>query len=279
MRSAVSPNLSMFSSSVKKATQALFLVAPLMLLSACLPEEKEDDDVTETSISALNGFWNGGFEQTETLRVLIYNNNIYGLDADQALFGSVKSPASEELEITLTAYPFAYQDSVNFEYISDRNSTNYSINGLLANETLIVGDYETSNREYGSLQLTNDLSFNSPSSLSSLTGEWTTADIQLNITQNGKFLGVNNGVENDCSFEGEIKLINASQSLLSLTINRKNCDGFNGNSTGYAAINADGELEFYSKMGSSLLFMTFTAPASSNNTTAPEEETPAEQVP
>lgn len=250
-----------------------------MLLSACLPEEKEDDDVTETSISALNGFWNGGFEQTETLRVLIYNNNIYGLDADQALFGSVKSPASEELEITLTAYPFAYQDSVNFEYISDRNSTNYSINGLLANETLIVGDYETSNREYGSLQLTNDLSFNSPSSLSSLTGEWTTADIQLNITQNGKFLGVNNGVENDCSFEGEIKLINASQSLLSLTINRKNCDGFNGNSTGYAAINADGELEFYSKMGSSLLFMTFTAPASSNNTTAPEEETPAEQVP
>lgn len=283
------PYVSIFSPIVKKTTQTLFLVAPLMLLSACLPEDKEDtkpinsegENVNDTILS-LNGFWDGGFQQTETLRVLIYNGAVYGLDEDKAFYGSVyssKTVDDGEVDFTFTSYPFAYTDDVNFEYVSARTPTNYSVEGLLATETLVVGDYETSNNEYGSLELINDKTYNSPSFLNLLVGEWTTNDLRLNINKNGRFHGVNNTEANNCAFEGFINILDASKSIFSLELNRRNCDDFNGDSTGYAAINADGELEFYSKMGSSLLFMTFTAPATSNNTTAPEEETPAEETP
>lgn len=287
MRSAVYPYLSIFSPVVKKTAQTLFFIAPLILLTACLPEEKEDTnpvskeaEAVNQFILSLNGFWDGGFEQTDTLRVLIYNGVVYGIDADKAIYGSVVSPENEEVDFTLSSYPFAYSDETNLEFVSDRTSTSYSINGLLATNTLIVGDYETSKREYGSLTLINDETYNTSSSLDSLTGEWATEDLKLNITSSGKFHGVNNGNNKNCVFEGQINIINTSESIFSLELNRRTCDDFNGDSTGYAAINAEGELEFYSKMGSSLLFMTFTAPASTGNTTDPtEEETSAEQAP
>lgn len=275
------PDVSIFPSIVKKTSQTLFLVTPLMLLSACLPEEKEDtnpisneDGASSQFILSLNGFWDGGFEQTETLRVLIYNGSVYGIDADKAIYGSVTSAENEEVDFTLSSYPFAYSDMTNFEYVSDRTVTSYSVNGLLATSTLIVGDYETSKREYGSLTLINDETYKTSSSLDSLTGEWVTEDLKLNITSSGKFHGVNNGANKDCVFEGQIKIINTAESVFSLELNRRTCDDFNGASTGYAAINPDGELEFYSKMGSYLLFMKFTT---SDNTTAPEEETPVEE--
>ncbi len=253
-------------------TLSVFFLA--LLIVGCLPEEKDDDDDNESNkISALNGFWKGGFEQTDTLRVLIYNGSVYALDKEKALFGSVTSPSDEEVDFSLTAYPFAYEDEPNFEFVSDRTATNYTVNGLLATTSLIVGDYETSSREFGSLELTNDGTFTNPSSLASLTGKWTTTDLELNITSRGRFLGVNNGTNKNCSFEGQIQLINTAQSLLSMTLNRRNCDDFNGESTGFVAINSDGALELYSKMGNQLLFMKFSAPASSSGTDTTGNET------
>jgi len=244
--------------SYRNSLKVLSLLSLMVLTTGCLPEEDDDDDI---DISVLNGFWDGGFEQTETLRLLIYNGNVYGLDEDKVLFGTVIFPSDEEVDFSLSSYPFSYEDTTNFEFVSDRTATSYTINGLLATSTLVVADYETSTREYGSLELINDGTFSSNSSLTSLTGEWTTTDLVLNITSRGRFLGVNNGTDKDCSFEGQINIINSANSLVSLTMNRRNCDDFNGDSVGFAAINGDGELELYSKMGSQLLFMTFAASA------------------
>jgi hypothetical protein len=266
----------------------VFLLIYFSLITGCIIEDKKDDnpinsvgiEVDDRSLG-LNGFWNGGFDQTETLRVLIYNGDVYGLDADKAFFGTVESPTEEEIDFSIAAYPFSYTDTANFEFVADGAATSYTINGLLATTTLIVGDFETDASEFGALTLINDATFSNNSSLISLEGKWTTPDLEMNITRRGRLLGFNNGTDKDCSFEGQINLINTDESLLALTINRRNCDDFNGNSIGFVAINAEGELELYNKMGSSLLFMTFSAPATSVTPTIeePAEEEPAEEEP
>jgi hypothetical protein len=263
--------------------QRSILIGSLLLLSACLPEEKDDtnptnsigEEVDDTSL-ALNGFWNGGLDQTETLRMLIYNGDVYGLDSDKAFFGTLESPSAEEVDFELTAFPFSYEDATNNEYVADGNTTSYIINGLLATNTTVVGDFETDGGEFGSLTINNDGTFSNNSSLTSLAGKWTTTDLEMNITSRGRFHGVNNGTNKDCSFEGQFSLLNVGDVLMAISINRRNCDDFNGDATGFAALNGDGNLEIYSKMGSSLLFMTLTAPTSAGGSTTPDTETPEE---
>lgn len=287
----MSPNLSMFSSSVKKATQTLFLVAPLMLLSACLPEEKDETKPINNegkslndSVMSLNGFWDGGFNQTETLRVLIYNGNVYGLDEDKAFYGSVIAESKIAINFTLLAAPFTYEDSSNNEYVASGRAVTYTIEAseFTSNGLEVAGAFDTSPDDlHGEVNLFNDGSYTSPSSLNNLFGLWTTTNYELKIDNLGNFI-IQDTSESGCYSKGSLKIIDSTKSLLNLTLNRRRCDDFNGDSTGYAAINADGELEFYSKMGSSLLFMTFTAPtgnASNPETDPAEEETPAEQAP
>lgn len=261
----------------------IFLVL-IILITGCIAEDKDDEkptnsegeQVDNTSLG-LNGFWDGGFDQTETLRVLIFNGDVYGLDADKAFFGTVDSPTEEEVDFSVTAYPFSYEDATNFEFVADGAATAYTINGLLATTTTLVGDFETDAAEFGALSLTNDATFSNNSSLTSLVGKWTTTGLEMSITSRGRFHGVNNGTDKDCAFEGQISLINAGDSLMALTMNRRQCDDFNGDSSGFVAINADGELELYSKMGTSLLFMTFTAPTSTGGTTTTETETTTDE--
>jgi len=268
-----------------KALVQVVFVSTLFVLTGCIGEEDKDENPTnsdgetvdDTSL-ALNGFWNGGLDQTETLRVLIYNGNVYGLDEDKGFFGTVESPAAEEVDFSLTAYPFSYEDSGNNEFVADGLAISYTINGLLASNTTLVAEYATDASEFGSITLVNDTTYSNNSSLVSLVGQWTTTDIEINITSRGKFLGFNKATGKDCSFEGQFAVINASNSLLSMTINRRNCDDFNGESTGFAAVNGDGELELYLRSGSSLLFMKFAPPTSSGGDTPAdgEGETPAE---
>lgn len=270
--------------SFRNYLKTFIILSFLALTTACIGEDKDDDqpaptnsdgDVVDNTALTLNGFWNGGFEQTETLRMLIFNGDVYALDEDKAFFGTVESPSEEEVDFTLTSYPFSYEDAANFEFVADGVATIYTINGLLATNTSLVGDFETDASEFGALVLANDGIYSTNSSLTSLIGKWTTTDLEMNITSRGRFHGVNNGTDKDCSFEGQIDLINSANALLAITLNRRNCDDFNGDSTGFVAINVDGELELYSKMGSALLFMKFTAPAASGGTT-PDTETPTE---
>jgi hypothetical protein len=262
--------------------QLLFILFLLVLMTGCIAADKNDDasptnsegEPVDKTALALNGFWDGGFEQTDTLRILIFNGDVYGLDEDKAFFGTVESPSDEEVDFSMTAYPFAYEDAANFEFVADGTATAYSINGLLATSTTLVGDFETDTAEFGALTLTNDATFSNNSSLTSLIGKWTTTNLEMNITSSGRFHGVNNGTDKNCSFEGQIDLISAGDSLLALVLNRRNCDDFNGDSSGFVAINGDGELELYSKMGNALLFMTFTAPTATDD--ASDAETPVE---
>ena len=274
--------------SYRNYLKTLCVLLFLALITGCIAEDKKDENPTnsegetvDNTALALNGFWNGGFDQTETLRVLIFNGDVYGLDEDKAFFGTVESPTEEEVDFSVIAYPFSYEDTGNSEFVADGAATTYTINGLLASKTLIVGDFKTDASVFGALTLINDTTFSNNSSLTALVGKWTTTDLEMNITSRGRFLGVNNGTDKDCSFEGKINLINAGESLLALTLNRRNCDDFNGDATGFVAINSEGELELYSKMNSSLLFMTFTAPVSAGNSTTPEtavdEETVADE--
>jgi hypothetical protein len=270
--------------SFRNYLKTFIILSFLALTTACIGEDKDDDqpaptnsdgDVVDNTALTLNGFWNGGFEQTETLRMLIFNGDVYALDEDKAFFGTVESPSEEEVDFTLTSYPFSYEDAANFEFVADGVATIYTINGLLATNTSLVGDFETDASEFGALVLANDGIYSTNSSLTSLIGKWTATDLEMNITSRGRFHGVNNGTDKDCSFEGQIDLINSANALLAITLNRRNCDDFNGDSTGFVAINVDGELELYSKMGSALLFMKFTAPSASGGTT-PDTETPTE---
>lgn len=267
--------------SCRSVLQTVCILTLLALVAGCIAEDKKDDNPTnsegqevDSTALALNGFWNGGFEQTDTLRALIYNGDVYALDADKGFFGTVASPASEEVDFSITAYPFSYEDATNFEFVADGLATVYTINGLLASATTVVGDFETDAASFGALTVVNDGTYSNNSSLSALIGKWTTTALELNITSRGRFHGVNNGTDKNCSFEGQIDLINASNSILAITMNRRNCDDFNGDSTGFVAINGEGELELYSKMGSSLLFMKFTAPTASGETTTPDTTTP-----
>lgn len=274
MRSAVS-----LMYSCRNYLKTLFLLSFLALIAGCIAEDKDDDkpinsigeEVDDTTL-ALNGFWNGGLDQTETLRLLIYNGDIYGLDADKAFFGTLESPSLEEVDFSLSSFPLSYQDTANNEFVADGSTTTYTINGLLATSSTIVGDFETDGGLYGSLTIVNDGTFANNSALTSLAGKWTTTNLELNITARGRFHGVNNGANKDCSFEGQFSLLDVGDSLMAITMNRRTCDDFNGDSKGYAAINGDGALEIYSKMGSSLLFMTFSAPASTGSTTTPVTE-------
>ena len=265
----------------------LLIILLSLGLAACVDLEDDDDEnpinsegetVDDTSL-ALNGFWDGGLDQTDTLRVLIYNGDFYGLDGDKGFFGTVASPQDEEVDFTLTSYPFAHEDTGNNEFVADGLATSYTINGLLATTSTIVGEFTANATEFGSITLVNDTTYANNSSLTSLVGKWTTTDLEMNITSRGNFLGFNTSETQNCSFEGEFNIINSSNSLLSITIDRRNCEDFNGETTGFAAINGEGELEIYSRNGSSLLFMKFSPPAATGGTETPaegEEETPTD---
>lgn len=268
---------------IKKASQYLCIAVTLFLLSACLPEEKEDSnpvnsrgiEVDDASL-ALNGFWIGGFNQTETLKLLIYNGDVFGIDADKAFFGTVDSSSESAFQFLLLGYSLSYQDDANDEYASDGSAITYTIDGRLFNfsELEIAASFDTNDALFGEFNVTNDDSYSNNSSLSGLVGMWTTAKYQLRIDRDGGFIILDTS-DSGCVSNGRISLLDNTNSLMTLNISRDKCEEFNGNATGYAAINLDGELEFYSKLGGSLLFMTFTAPISSDDTTtdtATEEE-------
>jgi len=276
--------VSIFISTIKKPSQYLCVAASLVLLSACLPEEKEDKNPINSSgievdnaSLALNGFWNGGFNQGDKLKLLIFNGDVYGLDEDEAFFGTVAS-SSATFNFDLLAYPLSHEDSVNNEYVADGIAVTYTIDdGRLFNygQLEIAASFDTNNGLLGELNVINDASYSKNSSLSSLVGLWTTADYQLRIDGQGNYI-IQDTTDSGCVSNGKINLIDSNNSLMALIITRKKCDDFNGSATGFAAINTDGELEFYSKMSSSLLFMTFMPPATAGIVETPEETTTEE---
>lgn len=259
-----------------------FLLTALaaFILTGCIAEEDKNDvtneqgeTVADTTV-AMNGFWDGQFDQAGDLRVLIYNGNVYGLDENNGYYGTVLlNDDTSRATFALTAYTLTEADTTGNQYVADGPSEDYSLSGLLfsstADDDTLVGDYENDSLS-GSFLLEDDGTWENNSDLDDLAGKWTATGYEFYIQPlSGK--ASYKGISTDgtgCTFEGEITLMNDKEALYELTLTeRKNCSGFNEtDATGYAAVNVDGNLEVYLRKNNDLLFMIFTAPVTETAT-------------
>lgn len=227
-----------------------------------------DDKASEPKSYALNGFWNGQLDQGEDIRMLIYNGEVFALDAEQGYYGQLTySDFNLEAKLTLSAKVFVPQSEATNEYITDSASTPYVLTGMYyssGSAPELIGDYKAA--EVGSFILNHDGAWKNGSSLNALKGEWQADDTQLRIEPKNnryEFRGVK---LNGCTFSGGISLLNSDYSLYAVDMKeRRGCVGSIKTAQGYAALNDEGDLEFYLRSGGSLLFMTFSPSAGGVN--------------
>lgn len=258
----------------------LWLVVCVLLI-AC----GSDDKASEPKSYALNGFWNGQLDQGEDMRMLVYNGEVFARDAQQGYYGNLTyNDYDLEAKITLNAKLFTTADETSNEFISASTGPFYRLTGLYYQvETMpkLIGDY--SSAVNGSFKFENDGTWKSSSSLTSLSGKWQSNDAELYIQPNTnksryEFRKITPATDiNGCTYNGEIILLNSSNSLYQVNLKeRKNCLGFNRAGQGYAAINAEGDLEFYLRSGGSLLFMTFQPAIGGGSVSPTPDPTPGD---
>ena len=264
---------------MQKITLSLVLTAVLGL-TGCMAED--DDEVTNEQgqtvtdqTVALSGFWDGQLNQTTDLRLLIYNGNVYGRDADNGYYGTITLNAGDQTSLaSLTSYAMnAGSDTAANQLIADGNSAAYEfdtqLSSLSASNDSLFGPYNVDNTPTGNVQLTRDGTWDNNSPLSALTktGKWTASTYELVITRAGDsatFTGVSTDAGNaGCNFRGRLSNIDSNYNLYRATLTqREDCVAFNTTDvSGFAGFNTDGELEFYFRDNNAMLFMTFTPPA------------------
>jgi hypothetical protein len=97
------------------------------LITGCIVEDKKDDNPinsvgkeVDDRLLGLNSFCNGGFDQTETLRVLIYNGDVYGIDADKAFLRPYNRQERKKLTSLLLLIPFHILAILNFSSLEQQ---------------------------------------------------------------------------------------------------------------------------------------------------------------
>ncbi|MCY0965249.1 hypothetical protein [Parathalassolituus penaei] len=254
-----------------------------LLLTACISvssdpatdnsvSNDQGDPVTTTTLM-LNGLWDGQFDQASTLRLLIWQGNVFGKDETYGYYGTIEYNNSESRAVlSLAARSISSSDEANGWYYASGTAVTYDLDGLLftvtsSNDTL-VGDY-SSTTATGSFTLSDDGSWSTSASLSKVAGQWSTGDYELYVTTNGssgslKGIAATTG---GCAFNGTLSVINGSQNLYAVTLSeRKNCDVFNKTDvSGFATLNNNGELEFYLRKDSEQLFLLFSPVSSSGS--------------
>lgn len=262
----------------------LFLIPAFAVLTACIPELQTEEDTTETvtneegteldaAIQRLNGLWDGQLDQAGALRVLIYNGTVYGFDETTGLYGtSTLNESGASVDMTLKRYTFSNTEADAGQYSSSGTATTHYFSGLLfptqVDDDTLVGDYETSST-FGSFTLSNDGTWENGSDLAQLTGLWTATGYELYITQVDNHLAfreISSSVTG-CTSSGFIDLINQSEVIYEVTVTeRKNCNDFNvEEATGYATITAEGDLEFFLRKNTALLFSHFSRGSSTDS--------------
>lgn len=257
----------------------LLLTASSLLLGGCIAEEdspvtnEQGNEVSDPTV-ALNGFWDGQFDQTGALRVLIYNGNVYALDETNGYYGTVALNSDSQIAtFALTAYTLSENDTSGNQYVADGSEEDYNLTGLLFSNEIsddtLVGDFENDTAT-GSFSLTNDGTWDTNSALSKLAGKWTATGYEFyveTLSSKASFKGISTD-SSGCTFEGYFRLLDKNDALYEVELTeRKNCNAFNEtDATGYAAINADGELEVYLRKDTDLMFMIYTAPATTTTT-------------
>ena len=215
---------------------------------------------------ALNGLWEGQFDQSGTVRVLIYEGNLYGTDGYRGFLGTVSYITSERsVGMVFDSYPMQWSSSAAGHYATGGAvQENFQVNGLLLDQSessgTIAGNYRTA-QAGGNLVLDADGSWGNASNLWSIAGTWKSGNYSLYVGQlEGKDSFIGTG-PSGCSFRGELFLLNPEYPLLKANLyERSGCKGYDVTTTvsGFAVVNNAGEFEMYFVNGTNLLVMNFT---------------------
>lgn len=260
-------------------------IATVCLLGGCLADDKKDvvtapinneqGQVITLPTVSLNGFWDGGFDQQDDMRLLIFNGNVYARNAGSGFYGTVALD-NDFLRATMTLEALALNvnsSDTDRQWIADGVRSDYSVDELQlytleARNDALQGAASVNGIDSRLLLLQRDGTWSSQATLAKLvrTGVWESNGYRLvtNNAINGVSFQGNSTTLISCSFSGVLQTLNTTNNLYSVTLNnRSSCPAFNDTSaTGYAGFNAEGDLEFYLRNSSNeLLFMTFTPPA------------------
>lgn len=257
----------------KKCLCGGLLMILMATLCGCIAVSSDDEEPitnesgleVEAETLTLNGFWNGQQDQSGSWRVLIYQGSVYAKDDASGYFGTINyDQNTQTADMQLNAYAFSASDATSSQYLADGNPTAYAFSALAftatSNLDTLVGDYSTDTTT-GSFLLTDDGSWDTSASLSSLIGQWQAGVQSLYVTSLGESVAVKGISSADgCTYEGTMATLGRNQNIYSVTlVERKNCTDFNAlNISGYATITLDGTLEFYLRETGSLFFMSYT---------------------
>lgn len=242
--------------------------AMTLFLVGCLSNSSDlDVEPSFNKAIALNGFWDGQFNQSGAVRLLLYDGAVFGTDGTSGYRGTVSyDEPSEKVNMNLTVYDLTTSEASANYYVSGGNARSVSFDGLLVNQSTstgtIVGNYVSAS-EGGSLTLAADGSWANGSALWQLVGTWQAGQYRLFVAQRDRtntFIGTG---PNGCSFEGDIYLLNSKYPLFAVNMHkRENCSGFNlieGQSAqGFTALNINQKLEMYVTLNDEQLIMTFS---------------------
>merc|ERR1711879_751024 len=239
-----------------------------LLLSGCLSNSSDlDVEPSFNKAIALNGFWDGQFNQSGAVRLLFYDGAVFGTDGASGYLGTVSyDESTENVSMSLTAYGLVVSEPAADYYVSGGNAEHFSFDGLLVNQSTssgtITGNYVSAS-EGGSLTMIADGSWANTSGLWQLVGTWNAGSYQMFVAQrdsNNTFIATGPG---GCSFEGDIYLLNEKYPLFEVNMyKRENCSGFNlesGQSArGFTGLNINNQLEFYITLNGEQLIMQFS---------------------
>ncbi|MFC3679353.1 hypothetical protein [Bacterioplanoides pacificum] len=279
----------------------ILILTACLTLGGCIAEDDPQDIINDQGDSvsdqtlSLSGFWDGQFNQSTDIRMLIYNGNVYALDGNNGYYGTVSLNSGDQTAlINATAYALnSASDSTAEQLIADGNDAAYvldtQLSSLFVSNDSLFGSYSIDGTSSGNIKLTRDGTWSNNSPLSALTvvGSWSASNHELVMTRAGSgvtFTGVSTATGNSgCNFRGRLETIDSNYNLYRAVLSsREDCPAFNNSATGYAGFNSEGELEFYLRANNALLFMTFAPPAgqsggdSSGDAGDGETETPAE---
>ena len=250
-------------------------------LAGCISESDELDPVNDQgervsgATSSLNGFWDGGLNQTEDLRVLVYNGNVYARNTSDGFYGSVSvNNDLRRISMDLVSLGLNTASSdTDMQWIADGANNDYQLDLQLysqdASNDSAQGTAEINTTDAALVLLQRDGTWDEDALLTKLekSGTWQSGSYQMVTSKatGGVSFQVNSTTTPTCSFNGLLKQLDVRFNLYAVDMSaRKNCPAFNDEpASGYAGFNADGNLEFYlrSNNTSSLLFFSFPQPA------------------
>ena len=252
-------------------------------LVGCLPEDSSGGGSSTTTddngIPVLDGLWVGTTDETQAssssataeelaAHLFFMDTQVYLLRENQALSGTYVQDGLGGVILELNVFEYAEPDTDNLFFVGTDSNSTLTINALLATDVNLVGSYANNQRD-GEVNVTLDEDRDRDVQLKDLIGTWTTTDSETYFNSEGRFLGYD--TSNSCRWEGRV--IPQTSQILSLTIQRENCDEFNDDATGIAITDGEGTLHFMSERDREFLWMRFTPPTATTTDTSTDTTT------